>query len=91
MSMFVYNTYFYVHMLRVSNKLETDLFGSIWSMFWYNTYSYVHMLRVSNKLETDLFVYQHLPEDSDRGYQALYTVNNMINTCDTSNTDTFSK
>ena len=35
------------------------------------------------------FVIQHLPEGDDRGYQALYTVNDMINACDVNNTDTF--
>ncbi|XP_052810872.1 alpha-mannosidase 2C1-like isoform X3 [Mya arenaria] len=34
---------------------------------------------------------KHLPEGSERGYQALYTVNAMINACDVNDPTTFQK
>ena len=35
--------------------------------------------------------FQHLGKDSDRGYQALYTVNEMINACDVTDQKTFQR
>ncbi|XP_060596944.1 alpha-mannosidase 2C1-like isoform X1 [Ruditapes philippinarum] len=34
---------------------------------------------------------KHLPEGSERGYQALYTVNEMLNACDVNDTDSYSR
>lgn len=34
---------------------------------------------------------QHLPEESERGYQALYTVNRLINTIDINDESTYLK
>lgn len=34
---------------------------------------------------------KHLPEGSERGYQALYTVNEMINACDVNDPSTFER